>query len=261
MANPTKQCSMCKEIKELSNFYSDKYSEDGLCYQCKPCQRLTRIKSQEKKRSYELALKSGKEEDMIVWKEKYCPVIDYSSKECTKCKINKDRNEFFSNSRNKNGLSSWCKKCIKENNDLYISLPFDPPPEIKKCTGCHVNKSIENFVKDRHKKDGYSTRCNECQRASQFKNKFDITIADYNSMMIEQNGKCAICEKDNSENYLNYRSGKPLALSVDHCHKTGIVRGLLCSDCNTALGLLKDNQDLFYKAVEYLNKKPPKKLI
>jgi len=73
---------------------------------------------------------------------------------------------------------------------------------------------------------------------------FGITIEDYEEMLEEQNGRCSICGKHHTE------EGK--ALAVDHCHETGKVRGLLCSCCNTAIGLLQDNTDLLRNAIDYL---------
>ena len=66
---------------------------------------------------------------------------------------------------------------------------------------------------------------------------------DYNALWTAQDGKCAIC-----------RQVCIKALALDHCHKTGRIRGLLCMRCNTALGLLKDDQGLLSKAIEYLQK-------
>lgn len=57
-----------------------------------------------------------------------------------------------------------------------------------------------------------------------------------------QGGACAICR------------AVPQSLCVDHCHKTGAVRGLLCAHCNRALGFLRDNPESCARAVEYLNK-------
>ena len=75
--------------------------------------------------------------------------------------------------------------------------------------------------------------------------KFGINYDQYNRILEDQNNVCAIC------NNLD-RNGRSLA--VDHCHTTNKVRGLLCTDCNTALGLFKDNKDLLSSAIMYLNK-------
>lgn len=71
---------------------------------------------------------------------------------------------------------------------------------------------------------------------------FGIGIAEYEQMLHEQNGKCAICGQE--DEHFN--------LAVDHCHSKGQVRGLLCSQCNRGLGLFKDSPDLLAKAAEYL---------
>ena len=66
-------------------------------------------------------------------------------------------------------------------------------------------------------------------------------------MLKLQNHKCAICELDEVDSL----HGK---LSVDHCHRTGKIRGLLCVNCNTAIGKLKDSDALLQKAINYLVK-------
>ena len=83
----------------------------------------------------------------------------------------------------------------------------------------------------------------DASRARDYKNKYGITIADYDIMFLEQNGVCKICSKE-EPTYTN--------LAVDHCHTTGKVRGLLCTPCNKALGLFEDKQDLLHNAISYL---------
>ena len=73
--------------------------------------------------------------------------------------------------------------------------------------------------------------------------KFSMTLEDYDKMMEAQNGVCAICSQ-------SCVSGRRLA--VDHCHATGLIRGLLCANCNRALGLFKDMPERLMKAAAYL---------
>lgn len=73
---------------------------------------------------------------------------------------------------------------------------------------------------------------------------YGITLEFYRGLLASQNGVCAICLKVD-----DYYS-----LAVDHNHETGNVRGLLCSNCNLALGKFKDSPDLLRKAGEYLEK-------
>lgn len=85
----------------------------------------------------------------------------------------------------------------------------------------------------------------EKHRSSRLKGVYGISLEDYNSMYAAQDGKCAICK---SEKPSFGRGG----LSVDHCHKTGRVRKLLCTSCNTAIGKMKDSIDNMQRAVDYL---------
>ena len=66
---------------------------------------------------------------------------------------------------------------------------------------------------------------------------------DREELALSQNNKCKICEKEESANR---------RLAIDHCHKTGIIRGMLCTNCNLGIGNLQDNISLLYKAIEYL---------
>lgn len=66
---------------------------------------------------------------------------------------------------------------------------------------------------------------------------YGLTVQDYDKMLEEQNGLCAIC-----------RQPEPVAnrkLSVDHCHETGKIRALLCGPCNKGLGIFEKNKDRF----------------
>ena len=77
-----------------------------------------------------------------------------------------------------------------------------------------------------------------------------VDATRYQEMLREQNGVCAICH--NPETHRDGLSGKPKDLAIDHDHKTGAVRALLCSSCNTALGLFNDDPELLDKAKSYL---------
>lgn len=85
------------------------------------------------------------------------------------------------------------------------------------------------------------------------KNTYGISREEYDRMMTEQDGRCAICGLDEPNSH--GRTGTKFRLSVDHCHDTGRVRGLLCQKCNRAVGLLGDDIDLLKKAIDYLERK------
>jgi hypothetical protein len=83
------------------------------------------------------------------------------------------------------------------------------------------------------------------------KKSYNLTIEQYNEMLKQQNGVCAICGKEEitKDSLRNVRK-----LSVDHNHKTGKIRGLLCASCNHVLGNAKDNIEILLKAIAYLTK-------
>lgn len=83
---------------------------------------------------------------------------------------------------------------------------------------------------------------------------YGITGAEYESMVAQQGGACAICSKPEVE---RHQGGKLKSLVVDHNHSTGLIRGLLCSVCNKAIGLLDDDRSRLLAAVAYLDRYQP----
>jgi len=132
---------------------------------------------------------------------------------------------------------------------------------MKRCTSCKVEKSLSEFYKNKLKKDGVQAQCKVCvgayrrlhnekinakARIRLWWKKFSLTPADYVKLLEEQGGVCAICRKDK-------RSVRGY-FDVDHDHTTGMVRGLLCGDCNRAIGLFKENLVNLQTAISYLLK-------
>lgn len=79
------------------------------------------------------------------------------------------------------------------------------------------------------------------------KRNYGIGLDEYSEMLVSQDGKCAICEVNQKELKTRF--------SVDHDHKTGHVRGLLCHRCNMGLGMFLDNPDIVSRAAKYLEEK------
>ena len=82
--------------------------------------------------------------------------------------------------------------------------------------------------------------------------KYGITSKDYERMLKAQGGRCALAPACHSKAGHHLRSGKAARFAVDHDHHTGIVRGLLCLNCNRGLGYLQSNSALLRKAADYL---------
>ena len=81
-----------------------------------------------------------------------------------------------------------------------------------------------------------------------YRKKYGITLIQYDAMLAKQGGVCAICNEYSIE-----RTGTHTRMPVDHDHKTGAVRGILCNRCNLILGKAEDNTELLTKAINYLS--------
>lgn len=113
-------------------------------------------------------------------------------------------------------------------------------------------ESHKSIIQDRSRKRYYNNKSSShyltSHKARNHKyilTTYDMTVSKYNELYDSQNGCCAICGKHQVE--------LVKALAVDHCHKTNIVRGLLCSRCNLFLGLVHDDVSILSKACDYLN--------
>lgn len=140
--------------------------------------------------------------------------------------------------------------------------------EEKKCSKCKKKKLVEEFYKNKSTKDGYHHYCKKCHcddnknryatnpvyrenmRFSNIKYQYGLSLENYNDMLNTQNNVCSICKND-------FKTTK--TTHVDHNHKTGNVRGILCSKCNNLLGMCNDDIQLLESAINYLKKPSWKK--
>jgi hypothetical protein len=112
--------------------------------------------------------------------------------------------------------------------------------------GVPIKYSSEEEKKQCKRDYNNNRYCPIKNKDNKLKKAYGISLEEYNKMFDEQNGCCAICG--------DHQSSMTRSLSVDHCHKTGTIRGLLCKNCNTSLGQFKDSIELLLKAIEYLRK-------
>lgn len=114
-----------------------------------------------------------------------------------------------------------------------------------KCTKCTVEKpgTLEFFPPHNKKRNGLDSWCRSCRseyRNSINRGRFRSSIADEDLILLKQSQtKCLICNSSEK-------------LVVDHDHKTGKVRGMLCNHCNRGLGHFRDSLDALQKAIDYL---------
>jgi hypothetical protein len=124
----------------------------------------------------------------------------------------------------------------------------------KTCGLCLEEKPTTEFTLHSATYDGLQSTCNSCvklrSKEQKLKSNFGITQADYDLMLDCQDGLCAICHQPETR----IKFGKPTMLAVDHDHKTGKIRQLLCSKCNMAIGLMNDSTELLRAAALYLEK-------
>lgn len=146
-------------------------------------------------------------------------------KTCKTCKKTKELKYFHKKKGGLLGVKANCGECCKTIDAKYYSTPK------------HKNKRLERQA---------SPEYQLYIRSFRLKRKYGITLEDYDKMLADQNGACKTC----GSKELSNTSDKYFA--IDHCHKTGKVRGLLCSQCNSALGLVKDNIETLENLIKYL---------
>lgn len=140
--------------------------------------------------------------------------------------------------------SYTCKFCQRVSRLAKAKEDKEEPEDIRVCIGCGL-AHFKKFSKDSRTRDGLSNRCKECTKdfrlEGNLRRKYGLTLDRFKEMIKRQENKCMICLEKKS-------------LVVDHCHSTGIVRGLLCNQCNTMLGLAKECEEIMKRAIGYVRK-------
>lgn len=208
-----------------------------------------------------------------------------NSKRCPGCDQELPIDAFYINNARPDGRSLRCKACdlaYKKSLRATMMARTDftlDETATKRCPRCGETLPLTAFARDRGRRDGASMYCKPCSairakefraanpdkmqaskrksyakqyrttgRAALLRNRFGLTIAQYDALLEAQGGVCGICGR------------KPAAherkqdLCVDHDHGTGQIRGLLCGECNSALGLFRDSPALLRQAIAYLAK-------
>lgn len=117
----------------------------------------------------------------------------------------------------------------------------------KTCVTCHQRCSLDKF----RMRDGrwFLNKCNACYKIEDGERlrymKYGVSKEQFDNMIAAQENQCAICSQPNAKR----------ALCIDHDHKTGEIRGLLCDPCNKGIGFFNDRPELLIAASEYLHKK------
>jgi hypothetical protein len=149
---------------------------------------------------------------------------------CNRCGEPKEADQFHKRTASKDGLQSHCKDCGRTQQTEWRAANPERAREIVKKS--HTPERRERYNQSR----------NATQRWDHIRRRYGVTQEEYQRRFEEQGGRCAICSIATDE------------LQVDHCHETSVVRGLLCSSCNRAIGLLGDTLEALERAVAYLRR-------
>jgi hypothetical protein len=135
-------------------------------------------------------------------------------------------------------LEKRCLRC-SETKPLSEFYPHRTNKKARRghCISCHNQRSAEWNAANKQ-------RAYEIRRRSHLKTLYGISLEQYNDLLQEQNGLCAICSRHHSE--------FKLPLNVDHNHRTNEIRGLLCNYCNRGLAAYHDKSHYFHNAAVYL---------
>ncbi len=115
---------------------------------------------------------------------------------------------------------------------------------MKTCNRCFKSKPTGMFYKRAVLKGGHMLHCKECSESDQRLIRYRLDDKAYEALLQSQDYSCGVCTKPLSD---------VKKIAIDHCHETGDIRGILCSPCNVAIGMLGDNISGLQKAIKYLN--------
>lgn len=130
-----------------------------------------------------------------------------------------------------------CKTCQQRKHMVQFHWANGHKARRRKCKACVHARAMELRAANPEK-------YRAADRTRSLRAKYGLTPDDYLSLLGQQNNQCGICANELS----------PTATHVDHDHATGVVRGLLCFLCNTALGKFRDNPDVLRAAISYLER-------
>lgn len=202
-------------------------------------------------------------------RKKYDNFDSAGLKACSICNARLPKDLFTKDARSPDGAGARCNKCklaaVRAKAGIYS--PFGA--ETKLCTKCNKDLPIGMFHANKYSKYGLSSRCKQCRCSDskawiaankssvadtgwkrKIRTKYGLSTADYYLLLLRQNNRCAIC----NDKCLNRKH-----FDVDHDHATGRIRGLLCRNCNNAVGLFH-NAGVVMSAGLYLCSLPPQDL-
>lgn len=163
--------------------------------------------------------------------------------ECHEC-----NKKFKPNSHNAKYCSKECK--YSAHKKLSESKERETIKKLK-CNNCNKVQTVNNFYKAAWCKSGYRPTCKICREDQNLKRVYGVDVNWFNEN--SKNG-CQICGRRKEDGRKIKGTSKHYRLCVDHCHKTGKTRGVVCNDCNRNLGMYFDDEEMYNNVMNYLKK-------
>lgn len=166
---------------------------------------------------------------------------------CGTCKEEKSEESFYVCRGSARGRQYCCKACNKAharaNRIKNMARASIETPEESVCSSCKVTKLASEFARNRAVKSGLNAVCRRCDAVESRQRKYGVPEGWLESHLEKINHQCPIC--------LHFLDGGKTPC-IDHCHSTGVVRGVLCRRCNAAVGALGDDIAGLERALAYL---------
>lgn len=186
-------------------------------------------------------------------------------KTCADCERSLPLAAFSPRKQSPDGRARYCRECFRVRSKAsyrkrqaergrVVREPEVLPEGYKRCPDCGEVKQLEDFPRNRRTVSGFAIYCKPCHNARgeetrqrlygggrqyHLRARYGIDQAEFDRILKLQNGLCAACDKPDPEH-------------VDHDHVTGEVRGILCFNCNQALGNVRDQQVVLFRLISYL---------
>lgn len=166
-----------------------------------------------------------------------------TTKICVRCKVEKDISEFHNRKRSKDGKAFACAECINYGTRNSPNRKKHQKAWNEKRKGYHKEYYEKNKIMWLNRgRENYLIRT------------FGITQKQFDEMLESQGGVCAICGKQERVYTPGLVINETRRMCIDHDHKTGKIRGILCYACNVSIGRFDDNPETLRRAAEYLEK-------
>lgn len=124
---------------------------------------------------------------------------------------------------------------------------------MKKCSYCNICKAVSNFNSHPLTLDRLQSNCSGCIRDLALARKLGLDAREIIERRAKHSGRCDCCGKPETA-AVGQNNPEPRALALDHDHRTGKVRGLICMNCNTVLGKVQDDEEWLIQLINYLRR-------